>query len=261
MEPLEVLRRLEADASLVPTVLRDWWLRYLSDQKERYLDTLSLLREYGVGRRLLEVGSVPGQLTVLLQSLGYEVAGVDVDPDRLQEIWRKYGLSVVQADIETEPIPFAEASFDGIVFTEVLEHLRINPLHALRELVRVLKPGGHVLLSTPNITPAQRLAFFLRKQPYQDDVFEAFGKLERLGHMGHFRLYLPTEVRQMLTRLGLLILGQRWAGPHWPLARWTERILYFLHPRKDAFRQTYYALAQKPQQPAESALHFSPAAL
>lgn len=51
-----------------------------------------------------------------------------------------------------EELPFADASFDTILCTEVLEHTR-HPFQVLTELARLLKPGGHLILSTPFIYP------------------------------------------------------------------------------------------------------------
>ena len=80
--------------------------------------------------------------------------------------------------------------------------MRINPLFTLRESNRVLKPKGILLLSTPNITPAHRLRFFLYEQGYQGNRIDAFEKLERWGHMGHFRLYTLREIESLIKYLG-----------------------------------------------------------
>jgi SAM-dependent methyltransferase len=199
----EILRSLEGEAGLIePPQTREWWLGYLRKQRQRYLSTLSFLGEADRGCRLLEVGSVPGHFTVVLKGLGFDVRGVDVDPARVRPIWERHGLSVEKVDIEREPLPFPEGSFDLALFTEVLEHLRVNPLHALRQVARVLAPGGRLLLSTPNITLAHRLQFLLGRS-YQGDPVEAFRKLEWLGHMGHVRLYSVAEVKAFLRCVGL----------------------------------------------------------
>ncbi len=206
----EVLRALEGDAALIePEQTREWWLTYLRRQRQRYLNTLSFLTEADRGGRLLEVGSVPGHFTVVLKELGFDVQGVDVDPARVQPIWDRYGLRVARVDIEREPLPFAAGSFDLVLFTEVLEHLRVNPLFALREVFRVTTPGGRLILSTPNITLAHRLRFLMGKS-YQGDPVAQFQKLEWLGHMGHVRLYSRQEVRDFLRHVGYQALAEAW---------------------------------------------------
>lgn len=100
--------------------------------------------------RVLEIGVTPGQFTRLLVESGYYVSGVDLDPQSRAALWHELGVEVRQANIEQEPVPFADAQFDCVVFSEVIEHLVYSPLPVLRECYRVLKPGGALVLSTPN---------------------------------------------------------------------------------------------------------------
>jgi len=197
MEAEKILQSLEDDVELVPIKIKDWWLNYLHLHRQYYLDTLSFLNSNDKGGGILEVGSVPGHFTVLLKSLGYNVRGVDIDPTRVKQIWGKYNIPVDKVDIEKEALPFPSDMFDIVLFSEILEHLRLNPLHALREVYRVLKPTGHIILSTPNITPMHRL-YFLFGKSYQGNPVEEFEKLEWLGHMGHIRLYSFEEVKEFL---------------------------------------------------------------
>lgn len=102
------------------------------------------------GARLLEVGVTPGHCTQLLVGSGYHVSGVDLDPTRRQALWNQLGVPVHRANLEREPLPFDDESFEWIVFSEVIEHLVFSPLPVLRECWRVLTPGGRLLITTPN---------------------------------------------------------------------------------------------------------------
>jgi SAM-dependent methyltransferase len=227
-----ILDAMEGDASLVSERIAGWWSNYLKYHRDRYLDSLALVGP--VTGRVLEVGSVPCQFTLLLKRLGYDVAGTDLAPERVSRFLERHDLRVDKVDIETERFPFEDGSFDTVLFFEVLEHLRINPLHTLRELARVLKPGGRLILTTPNITPAQRVSFLLDR-PYQGDLVEEFKKLETVGHMGHFRLYSPVDIRRLLGAVGLHIDSLGYRG-ELAVPNWQSKLLLLLSPRKEIFR-------------------------
>lgn len=197
-----VLCALFQDVDLVPPRLQGWWTAYLAYHALRYALTVRALPSPKT--RILEIGSVPGHLTVLLKQLGHEVIGVDLAPTRIAPLWKKYEIEVVKVDVEQEPLPFETGSFDIVLMLEVLEHLRINPLRALKEARRVLKGEGRLILSTPRITPIHRLLFLLGKS-YQGDPAVEFERLEWLGHMGHIRLYEVREIRRLLNRAGFVI--------------------------------------------------------
>lgn len=241
----ETLDSLRDDVSLVAPAVAPWWTGYLRKSADRYLEILSFLNEEDRGARILEIGSFPGHFTVVLKRLGYNVAGVDLDPGRGGAFWEKHGLDVRRTDIEQEPLPFPDGAFDVVLFTETIEHLRLNPLHALREIVRVLRPGGRMILSTNNITPVHRYRFVMGGRA-QSHALEAFQKLETLGHMGHFRIYNYEELRDFCQHVGLRIqrcdyLGDLVGGR---LARTTARMLPEALARY--FRHSIYLVAEKP---------------
>lgn len=93
----------------------------------------------GRGKRALDLGARDQFWSEKLAALGYDVTSVDLQP---------LNASVQRVDAN-EPLPFADQSFDLVWFTEVIEHLN-DPSRTLAEVERVLKPGGNLLLSTPN---------------------------------------------------------------------------------------------------------------
>lgn len=192
---------LRERADLVPEGLRDWWLNYLDAHLERYVSIISCLPPPESCGRLLEIGCVPGHLTILMADMGYELCCVDVEPERFAELWQAHSMEVHKVNIETEPLPFNDHSFSMVLFAEVLEHLRVQPIFALKETARVTKAGGRLILTVPNITPIARLKFLFGLD-YQGDIIAEFEKLEKLGHMGHIRLYSKKEVERILRYVG-----------------------------------------------------------
>jgi SAM-dependent methyltransferase len=234
-----ILDELAGDERYLPAGLRDWWSAYLPAHREHFLELLSLVEESGGAGRLLDVGTFPGHFTILVKRLGIEVAGVDLDPARAGGLWRAHGIDERQADVETEELPFESGSFGVVVLSEVLEHLRVNPIHALRECHRVTRAGGRLIASVPNVSFQHRVQFLLGRD-YQGDVVAAYEALETRGHMGHFRLYTRREVVRMIERAGFRLLRARPAG-ELPGGRW--RFTRYLGPHRNRFRSHLYLIA------------------
>src|SRR5262245_7614381 len=159
--------------------LPDWEAAYLEYHRRRYQDTLRLLPA-GQGRRLLDVGSFPGHLSVLAQARGYEVTGLNntiegaVPWARFLERCRERKIEIAGCEVEREPFPVPTASFDAVLFCELFGPLPRNPLHTLKGIFRVLKPGGLLILTTPNLRRAETLFRFVHDWGWQPPVSRPF---------------------------------------------------------------------------------------
>jgi SAM-dependent methyltransferase len=204
-ESAELVRESVGAITPDPDV-ESWYRSFSIVQSERLAIDLDIVARYvEPGAEILEVGSAPLILTLALARQGYRVAGVDIDPSRFDGTITEHGLRVAGCDVETEPLPFEDASFDAVILNEVLEHLRVNPVAALREARRVVRPGGVLLLSTPNLRSLDgiwNLTVHGRSFAIADNVYDEYQKLERLGHMGHVREYAPGDVEALLSRIG-----------------------------------------------------------
>jgi methionine biosynthesis protein MetW len=107
----------------------------------------------GNGTNLLDVGCWDGEFTVkYAEALGTKVTeshGIDFFPSIL-ETAKKRGVQAIRLDLEKDLFPFPDQSFDVVVCNQVLEHLKQIYL-PLTEMHRVLKPGGHLVISVPNL--------------------------------------------------------------------------------------------------------------
>jgi SAM-dependent methyltransferase len=168
--------------------------------------------------RVLEIGTTPGTFTEILRRAGYEVAGVDLFPDQRAELWRRLGVEVRFCNIDEQPLPFEEASFDAVVLSEVIEHLVSAPLPALREMARVLRPGGRLVITTPNQhyikSRLKTLADVLLGRP-----FESFAEFQRAmmlagpqRYYNHSRLYTLQELAWLVEQSGLRVALARYAS-------------------------------------------------
>jgi len=109
------------------------------------------------GRRVLDVSCKRGELLTALKGRGFAVQGTQFAPDApgVDGIPVDRGVNLLQG------LPYPSESFDVVLLVEVIEHLE-NHRTAIGELARVLKPGGILILTTPNVMRIKsRLHFFL----------------------------------------------------------------------------------------------------
>ncbi len=118
-----------------------WWFATRTWAIEKWLNALP----HHNGLEILDIGCGAGNMIHHLGGYG-RVRGIEVDP-RPVKIAQSRGYDVRQGDA-TREIPFPDASFDLVTALDVIEHVDADTA-ILREAYRVLRPGGHVLITTP----------------------------------------------------------------------------------------------------------------
>lgn len=214
----ELLDRVAARIRPQDPALGEWFATYRRQHRTRLAADLALVeRHVAPGARVLEYGAVPLLATAALTELGYAVSGLDVAPQRFAGAISDLGLDVRECDVETEPVPFADGTFDAVLFHELFEHLRIDLIATFGEVRRVLAAGGVLLLSTPNLRSFRGLRNLLlhgRAHAASGGVYRQYEKLRTLGHMGHVREYTVREVADFLTRAGFEVDEVVYRGGH-----------------------------------------------
>ena len=159
----------------------------------------------------------PGALARELLALGWQVSGVDID------LKQSDGLPPTvdrrQANLN-EPLPFGDAGFDLVTSLEGIEHVE-NHFLMLRELGRLTKPGGHLIISTPNIGNLEdRLNFLLRGAFYR---YITRAEMERHGSgFDHQNLITFLELRQVIDWAGFdLVAIEKDRG------KWKQNVFLF----------------------------------
>jgi SAM-dependent methyltransferase len=155
-----------------------------------------LITLVGLDKTVLDVGCATGDVARALAARGCRVSGVDADPEA--ETAREVFDELVIADLDRSGLTdhFKAESFDAVVFGDVLEHLH-DPGAALRDARTLLRPGGRIVVSVPNVAHGSlRLALLGGRWDYTDQ-----GLLDRT----HLRFYTLETVCELLEGSGLVI--------------------------------------------------------
>jgi len=106
------------------------------------------LGRFGPGSHVADLGCGSGVFSKLLQQQGCVPTGLDISPKLIELGRRKYpGITFLEGDVEN--LPFADASFDGVLLGGLVHHFP-DPSRCAAEVYRVLRPGGHFVAFDPN---------------------------------------------------------------------------------------------------------------
>ena len=193
---------------------------------------LKLARTLSV-RRVLDLGCGDGELSVeLAKATAATVVCADISSVAV-EACRRRGLEAYQVELGSVPLPFPDAAFDLVHMEEVIEHV-VRPDQSMAEIRRVLVPGGHLILSTPNLACLpNRVLVPLGFQPLYSEVSEdrvlgrGFSIFGQGGQpVGHLRVFTKRALMEFVRLAGFDVVAVRGAAFHWdgPLLR-IERAL------------------------------------
>lgn len=188
------------------------------------------------GRAIVDIGCGLGTYVRRFRDFTPRAYGMDVDAPRVKEGARRGTPYLMVA--AAEHLPFRDASLDVVVLNEVIEHVA-DDAATLREAVRVLKPGGAVVIYAPN-----RLYPFETHGVYLGQRY-VFGNIPLVNYLPgplrrrfvpHARAYLARDIRCLTRGLdaetvehGYVFPGFDNIAARWPrVARLLRRVLYFL---------------------------------
>ena len=144
--------------------------------------------------RLLDAGCATGAMLEFLKNRGWQTVGVEISPSAVYARNNR-GLEVYNDSLENCNFPWG--SFDVILASHLLEHLN-SPAIFLREVMRTLRPGGYLILTTPNIGSFQAMFFGSR---WRSAIFD------------HLYLFSKRTLKAMLGSLGFIVEGVfTWGG-------------------------------------------------
>jgi 2-polyprenyl-3-methyl-5-hydroxy-6-metoxy-1,4-benzoquinol methylase len=228
-----------------PSPSSPYFAQYLGWHRERLAFDLDYAKRWApAGSSILEIGAAPYFLTVPLLRLGFRVSPLDNAQGAPSVMDGYANATPLQCDLDRERIPMDDESVDVVIANEVVEHLRIDLIHSAREMLRVLRPGGLFMMSTPNLRSFRGIYNLIVKGEawaVTGGVYDEFSWLEKVGAMGHIREYTPTELSDFFQKIGFSIEAVIYRGNY---SR--RHIWYYLTLIAPQFRPCFSLLCRKP---------------
>ena len=187
---------------------------YVLEARERYgyIERL-VTSDLPSSASVVELGAAPGDQIAHFASIGYRCTSVDIgeasddwagaEPGRMKQLLASAGVEDVIWDLEEVPYPLPSESFDAVIMTEVYEHLREYPITALKEVHRILRPGGRLYFTTPNQAYLPKRLRLLMGRNVQTPLHDWICGLPIARHA---REYTFAEIHQLMSEVHLSIV-------------------------------------------------------
>jgi len=170
----------------------NYWRKKGDDLDHSKLDLV--VEKVNPEEKVLDIGGHIGVLAKKIQENGAEVTVTDISKVALERAKKRGIEDVIQVDLDEEPFPFEDNSFDTVISCSSIEHI-FHPQKMIKESARVLKAGGKFILLVPNIGHWRfRLWLLMGKFPY---IYSAATDEQ------HIRFMTVYEAKKMCSKEGL----------------------------------------------------------
>jgi SAM-dependent methyltransferase len=151
-----------------------WWHESTKHSNRHILSLLGPAK----GRKMLELGCGIGTFLADARDAGWQMSGLEINPEFPGFCRDELGIEDVKCGVIADP-PFPQGSFDAVAMLDVLEHM-YDPMTAIRQCVQLLKPGGLLVVKSPNG------AMQLRKERLKKRLGRGNGYVAHIGHLNQF---------------------------------------------------------------------------
>jgi SAM-dependent methyltransferase len=230
---------------------------YVQDSFWRFLHTWGLVRDEN--GRCLEIGANPYFTTLLLDhhtdlTLTLTNYYGETESETTTETLRyrdssgdaiERSITSYLVNVERDRFPFEDDEFDVVLFCEVIEHLLMDPLAALREINRVLKPDGRLVVTTPNVNRLQNVVSMTAGLNIYDP-YSGFGPYGR-----HNREYNRYELIRLLEFAGFDTEKSFTADAHPSVTEVDPRLVPLIRPREHDLGHYLFVSARAARSPRD----------
>lgn len=259
---------VEQSVIVEPEYIRSWApdagaANYVETHLTRFEKTLAITPPGGPADKVLEMGAYLQITPALKTRLGYgEVRGCYYGPaGRIEHCavtsrdGEQFTCDVELFDAERDRFPYDDGYFSTVLCCELIEHLTLDPMHLMSEVNRILKIGGHFVITTPNLTSLRAISAMLAG--YHPGLFSAYIRPRSDGQAPearHNREYTPREIARLLVDSGfevtLLDTGPFREEPR-PEHEWVKHLLARYEFSAELRDDGIYAVGRKAKPPAE----------
>ncbi|OGG11299.1 hypothetical protein A2Z00_02345 [Candidatus Gottesmanbacteria bacterium RBG_13_45_10] len=178
---------------------QSFYLRVQKDKREKggyYPEKITyILSSIGTGKRVLDVGCNDGYIGGLILRNHNDVYGVDIVKDNIK-VAKRRSIKIKFFDITKDKFPYESDYFDVILLGDIIEHVFDTDM-LLRNCYYILKPGGFLLLTTPNVASlGRRLMLLFGISPYLE--YSPHHPTNNLPSVGHIRYYTKDVLYRQL---------------------------------------------------------------
>jgi SAM-dependent methyltransferase len=197
-------------------ILRPENIDYFYGSYDRWSLVIAELSKSGRRGKILDIGAWDGLFLFALRRLGYDVAAIDwhkfENAVPKESLWQKSGIEWHNINVEADPLPFQDCEFSGVYMGQVLEHFTYSPFKPMKEILRVLKPGGLLILDVPNVGELHNFYRLVRGKNVLYDYKEHYIDLKPFFYKGlpyferHNREFTADDLRILADTCGFEVV-------------------------------------------------------
>ncbi len=244
--------RLEMWSRGLPSTFCEREKAYLHSHVHRYAEVLEEFGKRTGIERVLDIGALYGHIAIVLKGLGYDLQAIDIANPKTKYLEERFRMESI--DFRTHDVcdgfPYSDDWFDAVLFCDVLEHLS-EPISCLREIRRVLRRGGYLFLTTPNLSSLyNRIRLLFGKSCLAPTKPAPEGWLRSDVGFGHLHEYTSAEIFSILSACRFskiqirLVNSMAKTTSRYPrLAKFLYLSVSMVYP---SFRDTILCTAEKP---------------